>query len=255
MTSRPTPACCNDTGSSCGCQPKRRSLLLDGSPKGQFSSQKVDLAVSQTRGILGALIDSSENILRRAAADVDEIDEASSDTFLPWSPRFFDSDPLAKIHVFGNEFQQKHILDLCEEFRDIFSNELDETPALVPPFDLTVDDTKWKVRANRAPPRPQTPANQADMVSQIKTLLEQGIIEKSHSAHYSQILMVPKPDGSRRMCVDFRNLNECTEDASFPIPHPKQLFSRIGIWRPKYFGTMDFTQGYHQTPLSEKTRV
>ena len=255
VTSRPVPACCKATGSSCGCQPKRRSLLLDGSPKGRFSSQKADLAVSQTRGILGALVDNSENILRRAAADVDEIDEASSDTFLPWSPRFFDSDPLAKIHVFGDEFQRKQILDLCEEFRDIFSNELDETPARVPPFDLKVDDTKWKVRANRAPPRPQTTANQTDMVNQIKTLLEQGIIEKSQSAHYSQILMVPKPDGSRRMCVDFRNLNECTEDASFPIPHPKHMFCRIGARKPRYFGTMDFTQGYHQTPLSAATRV
>jgi transposase InsO family protein len=255
VTSRPVSACCKDTGSSCGCQPKSRSLLLDGSPKGQFSSPKPDLAASQTRGILGALVDNSEHILRRAAVDVDEIDEASSDTFLPWSPRFFDSDPLAKIHVFGDEFQRKQILDLCEEFRDIFSNELDEAPALVPPFDLKVDDTKWKVRGNRAPPRPQTTANQADMVTQIKTLLQQGIIEKSQSAHYSQILMVPKPDGSRRMCVDFRNLNECTEDASFPIPHPKQMFSRIGAQKPKYFGTMDFTQGYHQAPLSMATRV
>ena len=255
VTSTSVPACCKDTGSTCGCQPEGRSLLLNGSPKGQFFSQKADLAVAQTQGILGALVDNSENILRRAAADVDEIDEASSDTFLPWSPRFFDTDPLSKIHVFGDAVQRKQILDLCEEFRDIFRNELDETPALVPPFDLKVNETKWKVRANRAPPRPQTTANQADIVTQIKTLLQQGIIEKSQSSHYSQILMVPKPDGSRRMCVDFRNLNDCTEDASFPIPHTKQMFSRIGAQKPKYFGTMDLTQGYHQTPLSIPTKV
>jgi hypothetical protein len=155
VASLPVPACCKDSGSTCGCQPKGRSLLPDGSPKGRFSSQRADLAVSQTQGILGVLVDNFENILRRAAADVDEIDEASSDTFLPWPPRIFDTDPLSKIHVFGDEVQRKQILDLCEEFRDIFSNELDETPAIVPPFDLKVDETKWKVRANRAPPRPQ----------------------------------------------------------------------------------------------------
>jgi hypothetical protein len=111
-----------------------RSLLLNGSPKGRFFSQKADLAVAQTQGILGALVDNSENILRRAAAaDVDEIDEASSDTFLPWSPQFMDRDPLSKIHVFGDADQRKQILD-----RDIFSNDLDETPASVPPFDLKV---------------------------------------------------------------------------------------------------------------------
>jgi hypothetical protein len=103
--------------------------------------------------MLGALVDRSDNLLMKAAADVDEIDMVSSDTFLPWSPEFFEDDPLSKLHIFGDGNQRKQILALCEEFRDIFSNELDETPALVPPFDLKVDDTKWKVRANRAPPR------------------------------------------------------------------------------------------------------
>ena len=148
----------------------------------------------------------------------------SSDTFLPWSAEFFDSDPLSKVNIFGDEAQRKQILDLCLEFRDIFRNELDEEPANVPPFDLKVDDTKWRVKKNRAPPRPQTSANQADMIKQITTLLKQGIIEKSQSPYYSRILMVPKPDKSRRMCIDFRNLNECTEDASFPIPTEKLLF-------------------------------
>jgi hypothetical protein len=175
VTSLPVPACCKDSGSTCGCQCKGRSLLPDGSPKGRFSSQKADLAVSQTQGILGVLVDNSKNILRRAAADVDEIDEASSDTFLPWSPRFFDTGPPPKTHVFGDEVQRKQILDLCEEFRD----KLDETPAIVPPFDLKVDETKWKVRANQAPPRPQTTANQANIVNQIKTNHKRLITVKS----------------------------------------------------------------------------
>jgi hypothetical protein len=57
--------------------------------------------------------------------------------------------------------------------------------------------------------------------------------------------MVAKPDGSRRMCIDFRNLNECAEDASFPVPQVQQMFSRIGTRKPKLFGTMDLTQGYY----------
>jgi hypothetical protein len=68
--------------------------------------------------------------------------------------------------------------------------------------------------------------------------------------------MVAKPDGSQRMCTDFRNLNECTEDASFPVPSTQQLFVRIiGTRRPNFFGTMDLTQGYHQTPLKMATRA
>jgi RNase H-like domain found in reverse transcriptase len=57
------PTCCQATGSPCGCQPKRRSLLQDGSPKGRSASQQRDLAASQTRGMLGALVDRSDNLL------------------------------------------------------------------------------------------------------------------------------------------------------------------------------------------------
>jgi hypothetical protein len=57
------------------------------------------------------------------------------------------------------------------------------------------------------------------------------------------------------MYIDFRNLNECTEDASFPVPNTQQLFVRIGTRRPNIFGMMDLTQGYHQTPLEMATRA
>ena len=38
-------------------------------------------------------------------------------------------------------------------------------------------------------------------------------------SHYSQVLLVPKPDQIFRMCVDYRALNDCTPDASWPIPN------------------------------------
>jgi hypothetical protein len=75
------------------------------------------------------------------------------------------------------------------------------------------------VSRNRTLPRPQSAANQADIARQIAVLEKQGIIEKSNAAYYSQVFMVPKPDGTKRMCIDFHNLNDCTEDASWPIPH------------------------------------
>ena len=239
---------------SCGCQPDR-THLLDGAPKGPTSAQKQDLAVAQTHGILASMTDETDHLVRISAPDVDEIDESASDSFLPWSRQFFDDDPLSKIHISGDEIQQRKILDLCIEFRDIFRNELDDKPAAIPPFHLVVDELKWKVTSNRTPPRPQSIANQQEIVRQIKTLEEKGIIEKSESAYYSQVLMVPKPDGSRRLCIDYRNLNDCTVDASWPIPNIPHMLQRIGSQKPKIFGTMDLTQGYHQAPLTMQTRA
>ena len=51
-------------------------------------------------------------------------------------------------------------------------------------------------------------AKQAELEKTIVTLKRQGIIVNSDATHYSQVLMVPKPDGSSRMCIDYRGLDE-----------------------------------------------
>ena len=100
---------------------------------------------------------------------------------------------------------------------------------------------------NRAPPRSQSSVKQTALFKTIQTLISQGIMEKSQSPHYSQILMIPKPDGTFRMCVDYRALNDCTADASWPIPNVAEMLRRIGSQKPKIFGIMDLTQGYHRS--------
>ena len=134
-------------------------------------------------------------------------------------------------------------------FSDIFSNDLPKDPADISPFNLIVDDTKWKVGKNRAPPRSQSSVKQNAIFKTIQTLISQGIVEKSQSPPYSQILMVPKPDGT------FRFRNDCTADASWPIPNIAEMLMRIGSQQPKIFGIMDLTQGYHQAPLTLATRA
>ena len=47
--------------------------------------------------------------------------------------------------------------------------------------------------------------------------------------------MVPKPNGTFRMCVDYRALNDCTADASWPIPNIAEMLRRIGSQKPKIF--------------------
>ena len=82
-----------------------------------------------------------------------------------------------------------------------------------------------------------------------------GIIEPSQASHYSQVLLVQKPDGSSRMCINYIAWNACTPDVSFPIPNIQQLFVRMGTKKPTIFGVMDLTQGYHQAPLTCATRA
>jgi hypothetical protein len=41
----------------------------------------------------------------------------------------------------------------------------------------------------------------------------------------------------------------------WPIPNIEQMMQRIGTFKPKVFGVMDLTSGYHQSPLSESSRI
>jgi hypothetical protein len=79
--------------------------------------------------------------------------------------------------------------------------------------------------------------------------MKQGIIRVSQAAHYSQVLMVPKPRGKWRMCLNYRALNGCTLDASWPILNIAEMLRRIRAQKCRIFGIMDLTQGYHQAPL------
>ena len=57
--------------------------------------------------------------------------------------------------------------------------------------------------------------------------------------------MVPKPDGTFRMCFDYRALNDCTADTSWPTPNIAEMLRKIGSQKPKIFAIMDLTQRSH----------
>ena len=54
--------------------------------------------------------------------------------------------------------------------------------------------------------------------------------------------------------IDYRNLNECTEHASWPVPNITGMLQRIGSQKPTIFGKVDFAQAYHQAALTLATK-
>ena len=65
----------------------------------------------------------------------------------------------------------------------------------------------------------------------------------------------PKLDDSWRFCIDYRKLNQVTKSMGWPIPNIPEMLRRIGEHRPRLFGKLDFTSGYHQAPLSEESQA
>ena len=95
-----------------------------------------------------------------------------------------------------------------------------------------------------------TPFRAKDAIEkEIGTMLEQDIIRPSSSPYCSPITVVAKPDGSIRLCIDFRKLNSVTIFDNEPIPQMDEMVTRIT--KAKYFTKLDLTKGYWQIPLRE----
>ena len=62
---------------------------------------------------------------------------------------------------------------------------------------------------------------------------------------------MPKPDGTGRLCVDFRRLNALTEPDPFPMPRIDTLLDRLGGAR--FMTKLDMTKAYFQVHIAPKT--
>ncbi len=66
------------------------------------------------------------------------------------------------------------------------------------------------------------------MEEQIKGMLKQGVIQPSRSPWNWPIFLVPKKDGQFRPVLDFRKVNEVTEDDRYPLPAMSDLLMSLG---------------------------
>jgi len=77
----------------------------------------------------------------------------------------------------------------------------------------------------------------------LKIMMAEGKIADSKSPYGALILFVPKPDGSLRLCVDYRNLNKLTILNKYPLPAMDKLRDRVT--GAKVFTKLDLKDGYH----------
>jgi len=77
----------------------------------------------------------------------------------------------------------------------------------------------------------------------IKKMLAQGNMVDSESPNGAPILQVPKPDGSLRLCVGYRNLNKLTILNKYPLLLMDELRDCAG--GGKVFTKLDLEDGYH----------
>ena len=83
--------------------------------------------------------------------------------------------------------------------------------------------------------------------TQIKELQDKEFIRPSSLPWGALVIFVDKKDGSKRMCVDYRSLNEVTIKNKYPLPRIDDLFDQLR--GACVFSKIDLHSGYHQLKI------
>jgi hypothetical protein len=129
-----------------------------------------------------------------------------------------------------------------EQFRDPLGLPIDR-----------IETMQIKLIPNAAPPRKRGVAKLSIeelsiLKEKIRELLQKGFIRPSTSQYGSSILFIKKSDGTMRLCVDYRGLNEVTVKDLSPIPNVSEI--RGQLVNAKVFSKFDLRDGYYNVRIT-----
>jgi hypothetical protein len=134
---------------------------------------------------------------------------------------------------------------VVQDFPDVFLEELSGMP---PDRDIEfliellpetppISKRPYRMRVNEL----------VELKKQIAELQAKVFIRPSSSPWGPPILFVEKKDGTQRMCVDYRSLNEVTIKNKYPLPRIEDLFDQMK--GESIFSKIDLRSGYHQLKI------
>ena len=148
-----------------------------------------------------------------------------------------------KVNQLNNDVDPQNLV--VDEFLDVFPDEL---PGMPPdryiefiiellPSTAPIAKRQYRMGVNEL----------EELKKQIKELQDKGLICPSSLPWGAPVIFVDKKDGSQRMCVDYRSLNEVTIKNKYPLPMIDELFDQLrGVC---VFSKIDLHSGYHQLKI------
>ncbi|XP_076836716.1 uncharacterized protein LOC143482275 [Brachyhypopomus gauderio] len=96
------------------------------------------------------------------------------------------------------------------------------------------------------------PADIEDVRRHLQELLAAGIIKESRSPYASPIVIARKKNGSVRMCIDYRTLNNRTVPDQYTTPKIDDALDCLAGSR--WFTVLDLRSGYYQIAMAEEDK-
>jgi len=160
------------------------------------------------------------------------------------------TDPVEEPHVHSSkepEGLRPQVLSLLEKHRALWSGHLGSIKATEHRIELKPGSKPVRLNPYRMGPRTRKLIN-----TQVDRMLKLEVIEPSQIEWASPVVLIPKPDGSPRFCIDYRQLNERTVRDSYLLPRMDDCLDSLRD--PQFFSTLDCKAGYWKIFIAEEDK-
>ena len=145
--------------------------------------------------------------------------------------------------------QRKKVKELLMKEKEVFSKDsldIGEIKGLKMKIDLK--DSEPVKKSYTSIPKPLY----KEVKEYVEDLLACGWVRRSFSSYCSPMVCVRKKDGSLRLCIDYRQLNNKSIPDSQPISKVQDILNSLG--GNSWFTTLDMSKAYHQGFVDEDSR-
>ena len=108
------------------------------------------------------------------------------------------------------------------------------------------------IESIRKRPYRVSPMQRKQIDEEMEKMLKTNNIRKSVSPWAAPVILVPKPNGEVRLCIDFREVNAVTKKDSHPLPRIDDVLDRLNGAR--HFTTLDLMSGFWQIEMEETSK-
>ena len=142
--------------------------------------------------------------------------------------------------------EEKVVQGLREEYPEVFSDLPGKTTAC-----------KLKIDTGEAAPRGSHPYRIPNRLKEgvreeVEKLVELGIVVASTSPWASPVVPVPKKDGTVRVCIDYRKLNEVTVADPYYMSTMEEILERVG--ESRVMSKFDLAKGFYQVEVESQSQ-